>query len=169
MLTILFNQVPVAVTSDEEAVIGVCATPSRINERIIRFQRLDRTVSLDPDFGEPFGEDITITATIDVVGQVNFGSKSFRKRSNTLSGDEERVKGHLVFKMCDLIDAGLATQSGSKISFVLEKGDLVTRIGDKPTDFEVYEIRPESPLQGDFLLVYVDLVNHKEIRLGRVR
>ena len=167
MLTIVFNPEPFSPISALAAAAGQCSLPVKINERSIIFKRLDRlTVTLDPDFGEPIGDDIFSATLVEAMGQINLGSKKFKERANTLSGDEETVQGHCVFRVCDLIDAGLATLVGSVVSFVLKKGDRIVKLGARTVDFEVLEIRTESPLQGDFKLAYVVFGQATEQRRG---
>lgn len=140
--------------------------PARMNLRSIEFEVLDRQrVVLDSDFDEPIGGDLR-GQRFTVDGQYNFRGGPFKRRSTRLSGDEETVVGHLVFRMCDLIDGGLATKNNGTIDITLKKGDRVIRIGKRTLDLEIVEVRPESPLRGDFLLVYVDLVQGREERAG---
>ena len=89
------------------------------------------------------------------MGQINLGGKRFKERSMALSGDAEGVEGHCVFRICDLIDAGLATLAGTIITFNIKKGDRIVKLGQRSVNFEIIEVRPESPLGGDFTLVYV--------------
>ena len=141
--------------------------PVRINERSITFKQLNRSdIVLDPDFGEPTGSDLFSSSLVTLSGQINLGSKKFAERSTTLSGDEETVRGHCVFRISDMIDAGLATLIGTIIRFVLTKGDRVVKLGARTVDFEVLEIRTESPLDGDFKLAYVVFGQAPENRAG---
>lgn len=146
--------------------------PVRINPVAITFQLLERdNFALDPDFDEPVGEDTFKTQTIIAEGQVNQRGGPIKRRDNTFTGDEETTDGHLVFRIGDLIDAGLAEEDpiSGNISFILAKGDRVTRIASQAVNFEIIEIRTESPLRGDFLLVYITYKIGGEESTGRPR
>lgn len=169
MLTIIFNQPVVEpvppIPPAPEIAVGV--TPVRINEHFITFQLLDRpNTTIDEDFNEPIGGDLLSPNVITAVGQTNFRSGPFRSRTMTLSGDEELIRGHLIFTLPELIDKGLATEVGDAITFEFSKGDRIILVDGIRVDFEIVEIRTESPLFGDFLLVYIELVHGQDTRKG---
>lgn len=142
--------------------------PARTNPVRIKFQRLNRTdVVIDEDFGEPIGGDILQTEIIEFEGQVNLRGGPYKRRSPSLSGDEGATNGHLVLVLEEMIEAGLATGSvGDEVEFVLQKGDRIVQIASQVVGFEIIEIRPESPLDGDFLLVYIGFKQGAEERTG---
>lgn len=98
---------------------------------------------VDPDFREPRTVKAR-AATITLFGQVNYGSKKFEKRDNTLTGDREASYGWLVFEKAYLDD----------LVITLKKGDRITKIAGVTVDHLLDEVRYESPLEGVFLLVY---------------
>ncbi len=122
-----------------------------VNIEISQLKILETFV--DDDFREPISRKIR-GSTILVKGQVNFGSKSFEERSITRTGDMEPTDGHLVFRKIDLDGLGVT----------IRKGDRVTKIAGLPTTLIVREVRPESPLNGAFLLLYVVLEHDREAR-----
>lgn len=143
--------------------------PALLNEVTIKFQQLDRPGALlDPDFNEPIGGDIFVETIIETVGQVNLRGGPFRRRANTLTGDEEDVRGHVVLRLSELVDKGLATDD-PEITFSLRKGDRVVQLASQIVNFEIVEIRPESPLDSldeDALLVFIEFIEPAEERRG---
>ena len=143
--------------------------PVNINELEITFQRLNRTtISLDPDFGEPIGDDLRFVTTTTMIGQANFAGGPIGRRLTSLSGDSEPADGHVVIRFEDMVAAGLAN-SGLDPTFVLSKGDRIIQVASQVVDFEIIEIRPESPLEtcdADALLIYIDFVQGREERTG---
>jgi len=124
--------------------------PRRMATMRIVIAQLDivKTVK-DPDFREPVGAKHSETQIV-LEGQVNLaGKKKFFVQAPSRTGDTEPTKGHLVFRKKYLDDLGIT----------LKKGDRVVEVGPEsgPTtvDCDIDEVRPESPLRGDFLLIYV--------------
>ncbi len=128
--------------------------PFLMNLVVIRIQKVvvEDTV-WDDVFREPIGNK-ALSQEIEVKGQVNLGSKKFYELARTLTGDVGRSNMYLVFRTSDLEKQGVE----------IVKGDRVVKIADQVVDFEVTEIRPESPLNGRFLLKYVELEHVKEKR-----
>ena len=152
---------------DVDVGVPVLRLPVRLNEHAITFQFLNRDdIRLDPDFLEPIGSDIG-GASLTAIGQVNFRLGPIKKRRVTLSGDDEPVEGHFVFRLFDMIEVGLITDNlDGTISFNVKKGDRVTRVDGVLVDFEIVEVRTESPLRGEFLLVYIEVVQGPDTRRG---
>lgn len=129
------------------------ALPMRMNLVRIKLRRLNVPATpQDSDFREPMRSKAF--EEVEVQGQVNFGSKQVDQRGRTMIGDWPRSSAHLVFKMADLQAAG----------FEPRKGDRVSEIAGRPLDFEIGEVRPESPLRGAFLLLYCEMEEVKEER-----
>ncbi len=128
--------------------------PARMNlvEIVLRPLAKDAT-AWDEDFREPIGAKAT-AADVTLQGQVNFGSKQFHGRDRTATGDREPSAGHVVFRKTDLDAAGGR----------LAKGDRVVRIAGEAVDFVITEVRPESPMRGEFLLVYAEFTHDVEER-----
>jgi hypothetical protein len=100
---------------------------------------------VDSDFREPKTTKLrAVVRTLE--GQVNYGSKKFLKLDPTRTGDREDSFGWLVFEKAYLVDLGVTIQ----------KGDRIIRIASQTVNHLVTEVRPESPLEGDFLLMYVE-------------
>jgi len=125
--------------------------PFKMNEMRIVIAQLDivKTVK-DPDFREPVGVK-RIETQVVLQGQVNLAKdKRLFMMEPSRTGDMEPTKGHLVFRKKYLDDLGVG----------LKKGDRIVEVGPTsgPTTIDaiIDEVRPESPLRGDFLLIYVD-------------
>jgi len=117
----------------------------------IVIKQLDTTETVkDPDFREPVGvkhhdDDLVLQ------GQVNLAAKkTYFVSTPSRTGDMEPTKGHLVFRKRYLDDLGVT----------LRKGDTIVEVGPAsnptPINCGIEDVRPESPLRGDFLLIYVD-------------
>jgi hypothetical protein len=119
----------------------------------IKLRRLDAAgTQRDPDFREArrakkFDE-------VTLMGQANFGSKDTDERVRSHTGDIGFANAWFVFRITDLEVAG----------FEPKKGDRVFSVAGRPVNFEVKEARPESPLRGKFLLLYVEVEEVKEER-----
>ncbi len=128
--------------------------PLRMNEVEVKIKRLDEAGTvIDPDFREArrqkkFSDPITVKC------QVNFGQKTLEDTARTHTGDAEPSSGWLVFKLSYLAALGWEPK----------KGDRVIEIAGRPVDLRVRQTRPESPLRGKFLLLYVVLEEVKEER-----
>lgn len=124
--------------------------PFRMNTMRIVIAQLDTVKTVkDPDFREPVGVKHTETQIV-LEGQVNLADKAkFFFQAPSRTGDTEPTKGHLVFRKKYLDDLGVT----------LKKGDRIVEVGPEsgptPVDCNINEVRPESPLRGDFLLIYV--------------
>ena len=142
--------------------------PFRINPVVVKFQKLNRIdIQIDPDFDEPIGGDILQSQIIEADAQVNLRGGPYKRRTPSLSGDEGKTDGHLVMLLDTMIEDGLATGSSeTQIDFVLAKGDRIVQIASQVVNFEIIEIRVESPLRGDFLLVYIVFKQGAEERAG---
>jgi hypothetical protein len=128
--------------------------PARMNLVEIGLRPLARDATAwDEDFREPLTAKAT-AAEVTLRGQVNLGSKQFHGRDRTATGDREPSAGHLVFRKADLDAAGVRPG----------KGDRVVRIAGEAVDFVITEVRPESPLRGEFRLVYAEFTHDVEER-----
>jgi hypothetical protein len=118
--------------------------------RIVIEQLNTATTVKDPDFREAVGVKHHRTR-IEVEGQVNLATKpKYFMSAPSRTGDMEPTRGKLVFRKRDLARAGVT----------LRKGDLIVEVGPAtdptPINCDIEEVRPESPLRGDFLLIVVE-------------
>jgi hypothetical protein len=126
--------------------------PVRMNLVRIVIEQLNTTATVkDADFREPVGVKKYNTTQLVLEGQVNLAAKkTFFVQTPSRTGDTEPTMGHLVFKKKYIDDLGV----------VLKKGDVIIEVGPAanptPIDCKIHDVRPESPLRGDFLLLYVD-------------
>lgn len=124
--------------------------PFRMNLVRIQIEQLNlTTTSKDPDFREAIGKK-KYSAPIELEGQVNLATKpQYFISSPSRSGDTQDTRGKLVFKKSYLKEQ----------SVTLRKGDHIIEVGPAtdptPIDCDIDEVRPESPLRGDFLLIVV--------------
>ena len=138
----------------------MASVPYKLNLVTIKIKQKQVSSSdiyTDPIFNEP-GTPIDFGSEITLKGQVNFGSKEYEGQSITLTGDMDDTRGHLVFRN------PVRDTSGTDIT--LGKGDLITEIAGVaiPDGLYIREVRPESPLDGAFLLWYVEFSSNPEIR-----
>jgi hypothetical protein len=118
--------------------------------RIVIEQLNTTTTVKDPDFREAVGVKHHKTQIV-VQGQVNLATRpKYFMSAPSRTGDMEPTRGKLVFRKRDLATAGVT----------LRKGDRIVEVGPAsdptPIDCEIEEVRPESPLRGDFLLIVVE-------------
>lgn len=127
------------------------AYPFRMNLVRIVIEQLDTTATVkDSDFREAVGVRHHSTR-VEVCGQVNLAARpKYFESMPSRSGDMEPTRGKLVFRKQDLVRDGVT----------LKKGDLIVEVGpvDTPTPIncKIDEVRSESPLRGDFLLIVVE-------------
>jgi hypothetical protein len=97
---------------------------------------------------------------VDLVAQVNFnredgiGVPKIRPH-----GVEETSEGYLLFRVVDLLAAGVATDHGDgTVDFGIERGDRITRIGRRRTNYFVTFFRDVAGYddQGGATLLEVD-------------
>jgi hypothetical protein len=125
--------------------------PFRMNMVRIKIAQLNTTTTQkDPDFREAVGVKHYSTP-IELEGQVNLATKpKYFMSAPSRTGDMEPTRGKLVFRKRDLTAAGVTLQKGDKIIEVGPVSDPT------PIDCELVEVRPESPLRGDFLLIVAE-------------
>ena len=134
------------------------ALPSRLNLVDIVLRQIKKSSAdspIDPDFGEP-KLVVNYNSPVTVQGQANFGTRMWNAMLATLTGTENRSRGHLVFRKTDLASAGITLQTG----------DRVTSIAGEACELQIREVRFESPLNGVFLLVYAMLENSREVSVS---
>jgi len=129
--------------------------PARLNLVDITIKQIQKSgvnaTWQDPDFREP-ANTANFADSIVIQGQPNLGSRSFEQLLRSITGSEERTRGHIVFKKETLDSAGIT----------LQVGDKITDVGGFSVDLTIREVRPESPLDGSFLLLYAVFENNPE-------
>jgi hypothetical protein len=121
--------------------------PFRYNPVWVEIVQLNKAATQwDDDYKEPIGGAKSYDSVIRVRAQVNLGSKQFYERERSDRGEETPSRGHLVFKK-EYWDAQGLT---------ITRGDRIKKIAEHDCDFEIMEVRPESPLRGKTLLYYVE-------------
>lgn len=127
------------------------ALPLRLNLIRVVIEQLNTTTTVeDPDFREAVGTK-KYASQVVLEGQVNLASKpKYFMQAPSRTGDMEPTMGHLVFRKRDLDAAGVTLVKGDR---VVEVGPVAT---PTPIDSKLVEVRPESPLRGDFLLIYAE-------------
>jgi len=125
----------------------------------IVIEQIDTTKTVkDPDFREQVGVKFRTTRKV-LSGQVNLArKKQYFQTDRTRTGDREPTTGHVLFRKADLDNAGV----------ILRKGDMVVEVGPEsnptPMNTILTQVRPESPLRGDFLLIYCEFELDSEKR-----
>lgn len=128
----------------------------------VEIQQLDRTkTQVDPDFRVASGKKV-YKAAKKLKGQINQSGGPIDRFARSLAGNLQTSEGHLVFRFDDLAEADLIDCETS--SEDLQPGDLITKVAGLRTNYRVTEVRPESPLGGKFLLVYVLFEKNTEER-----
>jgi len=145
--------------------------PTRYNPSLVRYQQKDcATVEHDPVWGEPLAgraEGRGLGPVIEVEAQVNRGSKMARRLERQYSGDGQNAAGHLVFTVDWLTDAGLTLRVGDRIVGIAYRVDGSGAVLEwEDVQYEVIDVRPESPLRGGMRLVYAVFAEVKEGRAG---
>lgn len=121
--------------------------PIRMNPVWVEIAQLNKaSTQWDSDYKEPVGGQHDYDSVIQVKCQVNLGSKEFKRRERTERGEGQPTFGHLVFKK----------EYWDRLGLTIKKGDRVKKIAEHDVDFEIMEVRPESPLRGKTLLYYVE-------------
>ncbi len=134
--------------------------PRRMNLVDITIEQISvADTEYDEDYQMPVGGKEARPTTIQVKGQVNFGDggHQFEARQPSMTGDRIPSTSHIVFRTCDLEEAGIT----------IKKDDRVISIAGEDVDLLVDEVRGESPLDGGYLLRYVELVSNKEERASK--
>ena len=111
-------------------------------------------VSFDSDFREPTGAIVSREDTVTLQGQINFGSKESEGLDRTRTGDRAPSFGWCVFEKAYIDDEGVT----------LKKGDKIIKVASQDVDLTLTEVRFESPLDGDFLLIYTEFEEVKRER-----
>lgn len=123
--------------------------PLRMNLVEIKIAQLRMShTTIDSVYKEVVGKESRKTVILE--GQ----DKRFRQSQlrAKLGGDETVTAGHLVFKK-DYLD---------NMDVHLRKGDRILEIAGEPVNYDIEEVRYESPLRGKNLLVYVEYREPKE-------
>jgi hypothetical protein len=128
----------------------------------IEIQQLDRVrTSVDDDFKVSSGKK-RYRPVVKLRGQINQAGGPIDRFSRSFAGNLETSGGHLVFRFDELSEKDLIDCDRSEDD--LQSGDLITRVAGLRTNYRVTEVRPESPLGGSFLLVYVEFEKNTEER-----
>lgn len=126
-----------------------------VTVKVTQMQTTSSNLYEDPDFGEP-AAPMTYASEVTLEGQVNFGSKQYEELLRSLTGNAKSTFGHCVFKN-PIVDT-----SGSSVTLAI--GDKITEIAGETMELYITEVRPESPLNGEFLLWYVSFTDNQEER-----
>jgi hypothetical protein len=97
---------------------------------------------------------------VDLVAQVNWNQKDGVANPTVRPGGvEEKSEGYLLFRLVDLLAAGIATENGDgTVEFGLDRGDRIVRIGRRRTNLFVVFFRDVAGYedQGGCTLLEVD-------------
>lgn len=84
------------------------------------------------------GEGPGTGAATDLVAQVNWNDGHVAKPKVNPAGVEEESEGYLLFRIVDLVAAGVAIERGDgTVDFGLLRGDRIVRIGRRRTNLYV--------------------------------
>jgi len=123
--------------------------PNLIHPIPVEIRRMERAVTvLDPVAREPVrqvwrNEDGPGTgASLSLVAQVNWNDGQIAVPTYPAAGVEENWKGYLLFRVVDLVAAGVATENpDGTLTVALARGDRIVRIGRRAVDMYVLFFR----------------------------
>lgn len=133
--------------------------PARWNLVTVTIARLDLPdTAVDPVFKVPTNRKAR-PQEIDYPAQVNFGLKRKEQRERTLMGDRPNTRARIVLRFVDLAPTTTLPRprKGDKI-VTLYKGTPA----EETVDYLIEEVRPESPLGGAPLLLFVEFERDRE-------
>lgn len=105
------------------------------------------------------GEGPGTGTAVDLVAQVNWNEGGVAKPKVNPEGVEEMSEGYLLFRLVDLLNAGVAVDNGDgTVDFGLLRGDRIVRIGRRRTNLYVLFFRDVAGYQdqGGCTLLEVD-------------
>lgn len=120
--------------------------PNLIHPIPVTILRANRAVTIfDPRARSPIrslvhrGEGPGAAAeALSLEAQVNFNDGRIDKSRFPAGGKERKSLGYLLFRLVDLVDAGVATDNGDgTVSIAIAEGDRITRIGFRRTNYFV--------------------------------
>lgn len=130
--------------------------PFRMNPVEIKVQSQRKSARpIDDHFNAPAGEKI-FAADTTLFGQVNYGRTEELARSK--AGDAEMADGHIVFSQ----------QYLAGVPFAFQKGDLITSIAGRATDYSVIEPRNQAHLEGVSNTIHIFFEKNRETGLRSV-
>lgn len=132
--------------------------PYRINTVTIKMRQVlisSSELVEDQYYQEP-AAPVSFGTEFSVEGQVNLMNRNFEQYMLSFTGNKKDASGHLVIKN-PIVDTG-----GNSIT--LKPGDKITEIAGVAVDYFIKEVRPESPLNGSFLLWYVEFSSNEQTK-----
>jgi hypothetical protein len=137
----------------------VLKRPVNWNGNTVTIENVVRTgVSVDPVFKTPVNKKLRTTVHT-YNAQINLGTKEQDRKMRTLSGDRPNTTGHIVLRTCDLAPhtALPRPEKGWKITALYAGTPL-----EETVDWLIEEVRLESPLRGQPLLVYCEFEHNRD-------
>lgn len=139
--------------------------PNLIHSVPVEIQRMERAVTvLDPVAREPVRQvwrndgGPGTGAPLSLEAQVNWNDGHIAKPTFPPGGVEEEWKGYLLFRVVDLVAAGVATEeSDGTLIIAIVRGDRIVRIGRRTVNLYVLQFRDVAayPDQGGATLLEV--------------
>jgi len=123
--------------------------PMMMNLVEVKIARVRLThTTVDPVYKEVVGKEERNTVTLQAQNKTIMESYQYP----SASGDETNTSGHLVFKKKYLEEMNVS----------LKKGDKVVSIAGDTVDYDIIEVRSESALGGNNLLIFAVYGRAKE-------
>lgn len=139
--------------------------PNLIHPVPVTIQRMERAVTIvDPVAREPVRQvwrndsGPGTGASLSLEAQVNWNDGHIAKPTFPPGGAEEEWKGYLLFRVVDLVAAGVATEeSDGTLTVSIARGDRIVRIGRRVVDLYVLYFRDVAayPDQGGATLLEI--------------
>ncbi len=119
--------------------------PNLIHPVPVKIRRIRRDLSVEDSVArEPVrqlwrdGDGPGTGSETELRGQVNFNDGRQAKPKFAPGGVEEETVGYVLFRVQDLLAAGVATDNGDgTVDFGLERGDRITQVGRRRTNYYV--------------------------------
>jgi len=123
--------------------------PNLIHPIPVIIQRMERAITvLDPVAREPVRQiwrndsGPGTGASIQLVAQVNWNEGTIARPTFRAGGVEEAWRGYLLFRIFDLVLAGVATEvADGTVEVALARGDRVVRIGRREVNLYLLYFR----------------------------
>jgi len=128
-------------------------------------RRSNSSTLFDPVAREPVrqlwkaGQGPGLGTELELEAQVHFGDGFIKKPTLDPGAPREASKGYLLFRLVDLVAAGVATDNGDgTVEFGLARGDLIVRVGRRRTKLYILYFKDAAgyPDQDGCTLLEVD-------------
>jgi len=139
--------------------LGSKMYPIKYNPIRVMIKKLNKPdIIIDDDYGTPVGGNVGLTRddAIEIEAQINLGNKKYFAMMRAQDGDKNLTQGHLFISKNAMDLKGFSVAKGDKIVEVGPAGSA------QKFNSIITEVRPESPLNGDFLFIVAEFEEDKD-------